>query len=203
MLSKFLTSKYSAFIFDCDGTIADTMGIYYRAWNRAIATCGGRKPIGWEDFRASGGRCLRETVGEYNQTTGSDLDPDHLMAYMEENVKELLPQFKPVGPVVELIRREKTRPMAVASSGKRENVKFVLDKIGIRDCFKAVVTREDVKHAKPAPDLFLKASELLGVEPDRCIVFEDSPLGEEAATAIGMACHRIPYDWWDSKLREE
>ncbi|MDR2677298.1 MAG: HAD family phosphatase [Puniceicoccales bacterium] len=202
MLSKFLTSKYAAFIFDCDGTIADNMGIYYRAWNRAIAACGGREPIGWEAFRASGGRCLRETVGEYNSDSGSNLDPDRLMAVMEEHVQELLPEFKPIVPVVELIRREKKRPMAVASAGRRESVEFVLDKIGIRGCFKAVVTREDVRFAKPAPDLFLKASELIGVEPKQCIVFEDSPLGEEAAKSIGMACHRIPYDWWDPKLRE-
>jgi HAD superfamily hydrolase (TIGR01509 family) len=202
MLSKFLTSEYAAFIFDCDGTIADNMGIYYRAWNRAIAACGGQRPIGWEAFRASGGRCLRETVGDYNHESGSDLDPDKLMIAMEEYVQELLPQFKPVAPVVELIRREKDRPMAVASSGRRENVEFVLDKLGIRDRFKAVITREDVEHAKPAPDLFLKASELVEVEPKRCVVFEDSPLGEEAAASIGMACYRIPYDWWDSKLRE-
>ncbi|MDR2341404.1 MAG: HAD family phosphatase [Puniceicoccales bacterium] len=203
MLGKFLTSKYAALIFDCDGTIADTMGIYYRAWNRAVAECGGQVPIGWEAFRASGGRCLRETIGEYNRATNSNLDPGVLMPAMEKYVREILPQFKPIIPVVQLIRREKNRPMAVASSGKRENVEFVLDKIGIRSFFKAVVTQEDVKHAKPAPDLFLKAAELLGMNPKQCIVFEDSPLGEEAAKAIGMDCHRIPYDWWDPKLREE
>ncbi|MDR1456707.1 MAG: HAD family phosphatase [Puniceicoccales bacterium] len=202
MLDHLLTSKYSAFIFDCDGTIADTMGIYYRAWNRAIAACGGLKKIGWEEFRDNGGCCLRETIGEYNSKSGSNLDPDRLMIALEECVHELLPEFKPVMPVVEFIRREKIRPMAVASSGRRENVEFVLNKIGIRDQFKAVVTREDVKLAKPAPDLFLKASELIGVTPEQCIVFEDSPLGERAAESIGMACHRIPYDWWDPKLRE-
>jgi HAD superfamily hydrolase (TIGR01509 family) len=200
MLKHFLTSKYKAFIFDCDGTIADTMGIYYRAWNHAITAHGGKTRVGWEEFRASGGRCLRETISDYNQKSGSNLNSDALMVTLEEHVEKLLPEFKPILHIVNLIRMEKKRPMAVASSGKRSNVEYVLEKIDIRGLFQAVVTREDVEHAKPAPDLFLKAASLMAVAPEDCVVFEDSPLGEQAAKSIGMDCHRVPYDWWDQTL---
>ncbi|MDR0428625.1 MAG: HAD family phosphatase [Puniceicoccales bacterium] len=202
MLKHYLSSKYEAFIFDCDGTIADTMGIYHHIWNLAIRKHGATVEITWEEFRSNGGRCLRETTIEYNRRHGTSMDPDAVIETLEIHTAEWLPRFKPIAPVVELIHAEKQRPMAVASSGKRVNVQYVLQRLSIDNHFHCVLAREDVKHSKPEPDLFLLAAKRMKIAPEKCIVFEDSPLGEEAARHAGMACQRIPYDWWDRELMD-
>jgi len=79
-------------------------------------------------------------------------------------------------------------PLAVAFSSFRPVVEMTLDAIGLRDAFKVVVSGEDVRTGKPAPDIYLLAADRLGVEPDRCVAVEDSPHGVRAATVAGMAC---------------
>jgi HAD superfamily hydrolase (TIGR01509 family) len=91
--------------------------------------------------------------------------------------------------VVALVREYRGRiPMAVASGGHRDLVERTLRELGIEGFFDAVVTSEDYVRGKPAPDPFLKAADLLRVAPERCLVFEDTATGEEAARAAGMAC---------------
>jgi HAD superfamily hydrolase (TIGR01509 family) len=207
MLKHLHRSPKKAFIFDCDGTIADTMGLYFRAWNLALADLQGPITMDWEEFCANGGRCFQESLRAYNRVTGCNLDPKRFVETLNRHFDAILPEFRPVEPVVTFILEETDRPMAVASSGLRRNVDRILGRLGLREKFGAVLTREDVLGAdgarvKPAPDLFLLAAGRLGVEPRECLVFDDSPLGAAAAAAAGMDHIPIPSDWWDLSLRD-
>jgi HAD superfamily hydrolase (TIGR01509 family) len=86
----------------------------------------------------------------------------------------------------EFLDRYRGIPMAVASNAEPENVDFLLDRAGLRPYFQAVVDGHQVRNPKPHPDVYLLASELLGVPPSQCIVFEDSPSGAMAGAAAGM-----------------
>jgi HAD superfamily hydrolase (TIGR01509 family) len=200
MLQHLLQSRHRALIFDCDGTIADTMGIYHAAWNHAIRTLGGPAPMSWEVFCANGGRAFHATLAEYNAANGCQLPHAEFARLAAAHADGLLDHCKPVIPVLRLILSERKRSMAVASSGQRGNVHRILRRLEIFSHFQAIVSQEDVdiERLKPAPDLFLLAAERLGVRPGDCLVFEDSPLGAAAAAAAGMEVQVIPRTWWDS-----
>lgn len=200
MLKKFLNSRYKALIFDCDGTIADTMSLYYRSWNLAIRELNGPVELSWQEFKANGGRCFKDSVRLYNERCGTHLSAESIIRSLEHHMRRLLPYFQPIAPVVDLIRAEQSKQMAVASSGTREAVHYILNRLEIKDKFNSIVTQEDVKNVKPAPDLFLLAAEQLKVDPKDCIVFEDSPLGIEAAQIAGMESFLIPTEWWNESL---
>ncbi|GGA99455.1 HAD family hydrolase [Puia dinghuensis] len=78
--------------------------------------------------------------------------------------------------------------MAIGSAAIPFNIDFVLDNLGIRHHFKAIVSADEVAVSKPDPETFLLAARLLGVSPESCIVFEDAPKGVEAAMRAGMSC---------------
>jgi HAD superfamily hydrolase (TIGR01509 family) len=106
---------------------------------------------------------------------------------------DLIPEVLPIEPVVALVRQfHGTAPMAVASGGHREIVIKTLDALGLTEFFETVVGMEDVERGKPAPDPFLEAARRLGVEPEACLVFEDSPTGIDAAKAAGMQYVFVP-----------
>ena len=100
---------------------------------------------------------------------------------------DLIPQTLPIEPVVELVHQfHGAKPLAVASGGTREIVTKILSALGILKKFDAVITTEDYRQGKPAPDPFLEAARRLGVAPERCLVFEDTTAGIAAAKAAGM-----------------
>ena len=157
---------FGGYIFDCDGTIAHTMPLHYRAWKRTLDEAGGEFPE--ELFYEWGGRPAAEIV-------------------------ELLHEVEPIEPVLEIARRmHGVAPLAVASGGHREIVLKTLNYLGIAGLFDAVVGYEDYERGKPAPDPFLEAARRIGVAPADCLVFEDSPTGVEAATAAGMQYVFVP-----------
>lgn len=78
-------------------------------------------------------------------------------------------------------------PCAIGTSTQRENIRVALEAMGLKEHFQAIVCAEDVKEGKPAPDVFLKCAERLGLAPEHCVVLEDAPFGIEAAKAGGMA----------------
>lgn len=179
------------YIFDCDGTIADTMPAHYRAWTRAMNELGGTFP---EDvFYSWGGKPTTVIVEQLNEKYGLSLDPVATSRIKEAYFMELIPEVLPIEPVVALVKQfHGTAPMAVASGGHREVVIKTLDALGLTHYFDTIVGMEDVKHGKPAPDPFLEAARRLGVEPSACLVFEDSPTGVAAAKAAGMAYVLVP-----------
>lgn len=182
---------FGGYIFDCDGTLADTMPLHFRAWNRTMQEEGGDFP---EDlFYAWGGRPAAEIVEELNARCGLSMPVTETVNRKEGYFSDLLPEVEPIEAIVEVVRRMHGKaPMAVASGGHRELVLATLDYLGIRDLFGAVVCAEDYERGKPAPDPFLEAARRLGVPPENCLVFEDSPTGIEAAQAAGMEYVFVP-----------
>lgn len=178
---------FRAFIFDCDGTLADNMPVHFEAWSRTMEKFGGTFPE--ELFYKWGGVPTREIVGMLNERNGTTLQTEEVARVKEHCYLEMIPRVRPRSEVVELARAHHGKiPMAVASGGHRDLVEPTLGVLGIGDLFSVVVTYGDYKNGKPAPDPFFKAAELLGVEPAHCLVFEDSITGIEAARAAGMCC---------------
>jgi HAD superfamily hydrolase (TIGR01509 family) len=116
------------------------------------------------------------------------MDPSAVTAAQRAMYERFLPTVKPITSVVELaLRVARTKPVSVASGGESQVVRRTLELIGLGKTFSVVVTAEDVTRGKPAPDMFLLAAERMGVSAADCVVFEDSPLGIEAARRAGMA----------------
>jgi len=183
--------QFAAYIFDCDGTIADTMPLHYRAWHEVIEEEGAEFP---EDlFYSWGGRPGQEIVISLNERCGLNMDPDTVVHRKEEHFLALLHEVQPIEPVIEIARNlAGTVPLAVASGGMRHLVTKTLAHLGVGDIFQAIVCAEDYTNGKPAPDPFLEAARRLGVEPEGCLVFEDSPTGIQSAQAAGMAYVFVP-----------
>jgi beta-phosphoglucomutase-like phosphatase (HAD superfamily) len=182
---------FGGYIFDCDGTIADNMPLHYRAWSMAMADFGGEYP---EDlFYAWGGRPTAVIVGLLNEKYGLALDVDETVQRKEKYYLTLIPEVVPVPEVMEIVKSmHGTVPLSVASGGHRELVEATLDVFGIRDLFQAIVCAEDYERGKPHPEPFLLAAKLMSVPPEDCVVFEDSPIGIEAAKAANMAWVFVP-----------
>jgi beta-phosphoglucomutase-like phosphatase (HAD superfamily) len=174
-----------AIIFDCDGTLADTMPLHWRAWQVISARHGIRLP---EDrFYALGGVPSREIAKLLSAEQGLGLD--HLAVAREKEAEylPLIAQVEPINAVVGVARENHGKiPLAVASGGSKRSIEQVLGHLGIRHLFQAIVTSEDVVRQKPAPDIFLEAARRLGVLPQFCRAYEDTELGMQAIRAAGM-----------------
>lgn len=182
---------FGGYIFDCDGTIADNMPLHYRAWSMAMADFGGEYPE--ELFYAWGGRPTAVIVGLLNEKYGLALDVDETVRRKEKYYLTLIPEVVPLPEVLEIVKSmHGTVPLSVASGGHRELVEATLDVFGIRDLFQAIVCAEDYERGKPHPEPFLLAAKLMSVPPEDCVVFEDSPIGIEAAKAANMAWVHVP-----------
>ena len=182
------TREYSAFIFDCDGTLADSMPLHQRAWVAALRQYGATFDFGWELFMSRAGKSIELTVTELNAEFGLALDPALVSAAQRAEYDVLALGVKPIADVV-AYARDRARagcPIAVASGGDAPTVARTLRTIGVAELFPIVVTVEDVMHGKPAPDLFLLAAQRMAVAPEQCLVFEDSLLGITAAERAGM-----------------
>jgi len=174
-----------ALIFDCDGTLADTMPAHHRAWLEVLAPLGMTFP---EDrFYALGGTPTVKIAAMLASEQGKILDPQEVAHAKEQAVLRHFDEIRPIPVVVEIARRcRAVGPVAVASGGGRAMVERTLRQIGLVDWFAVVVTAEDTVHHKPEPDVFLEAARRLGVAPVICTVYEDTDLGLEAARRAGM-----------------
>jgi HAD superfamily hydrolase (TIGR01509 family) len=179
---------FGGYIFDCDGTLADSMAVHYQAWLAALRLHGATFEFGWELFTSRAGMTLPKTVSELNLQFGTTLDPEAVTQTQRREYDRFLAGVKPIAEVVAFaLEAAATYPVSVASGGERNVVVRTLDIIGLGQTFPVVVTAEDVVHGKPAPDMFLLAAERMGVAPEDCVVFEDSVFGLEAARRAGMA----------------
>ncbi|MDB6068287.1 MAG: HAD-superfamily hydrolase, subfamily variant 3 [Pedosphaera sp.] len=182
---KLTKSSPLGIVFDCDGTLADTMPLHWRAW-QAIAK---RHKLHFPEdrFYSLGGVPSRDILKMLGEEQCVELD--HL-AVAHEKEAEYLPliaQVEPINTVVGVAREFFGKiPMAVASGGTRPIIEQVLQHLGIRQLFNAVVTSEDVVNQKPAPDIFLEAARRIGVDPQFCRGYEDTDLGMQAIRSAGM-----------------
>ena len=185
---------FRAYLFDCDGTIVDSMPLHYVAWKQSLAewNC----EFAEELFYAWGGRPVSEIIAALNQQHGLDMPVEAVAKRKESLYYELLPRLKAIPEVVEHIEAKHGRiPLAVVSGSRRNSVVGSLTSLNLLDKFETLVCAEDYKNGKPAPDGFLLAAERLGVAPADCLVFEDTDMGIDAATAAGMASVRVPQHW--------
>ena len=172
-------------IFDCDGTLADTMPLHWRAWQVIAARYKIKFPQ--ERFYSLGGVPSREIVKLLNAEQGLALDPLAVAREKEGEYLPLIAQVEPINVVVGIARENAGKvPLAVASGGTRSTIELVLERLNIRHLFQAVVTTEDVTRQKPAPDVFLEAARRIGVPPQFCRAYEDTDLGMQAIRAAGM-----------------
>ena len=184
--------RFAGYIFDCDGTLADTMPLHYRAWLRLVGESGGS--FSETLFYSLGGRPTEQILVLLRDEHGlrvTDLPAAALRK--EEYFAELIHEVMPIDAVLRVAREmHGIAPLAVASGGLRKYVELTLSAIGARELFDAVVCAEDSPRPKPFPDPFLEAARRLKVAPQDCLVFEDSQLGIDAATAAGMQSVFVP-----------
>ena len=182
---------FRAYLFDCDGTIVDSMPLHYIAWKTALAEWSCTFDEGL--FYSWGGKPVDEIISTLNAMQGLSMPVAVVGKRKEGLYYDLLPQLKAIPEVLEHIEAQHGRiPFAVVSGGHVSSVTRSLTTVNLLDRFETIVGAEDYVNSKPAPDAFLLAAERLGVEPRDCLVFEDTELGIEAATAAGMASVRVP-----------
>ena len=183
--------KFDAYIFDCDGTLADTMPLHYKAWCATLAEfgCDFPEPL----FYELGGVPARGIIELLNARHGCAIPVEDTARRKEQRFLEMIREIVPIEPVVAWVDKlHGSAPMAVASGGLRHIVMKTLGALALVEKFDAIVTSEDYARGKPAPDPFLEAARRLGVAPEKCLVFEDTPTGVEAAKAAGMKWVLVP-----------
>jgi HAD superfamily hydrolase (TIGR01509 family) len=178
-----------AFIFDLDGTLADTMPAHFVAWTKVAARHGLTFPE--ERFYALGGVPTAKIAGILITEAGLTLDPKVIALEKEQTYYDGLGEagIRGIQPVLALARSHREQnegPLAIASGSVRRLVTRTLEALGISDWFAVVVAAEDTTRHKPEPDVFLEAARRLGAEPATCTVYEDTDIGLEAARRAGM-----------------
>ncbi len=172
-------------IFDCDGTLVDSMPLHFEAWRKTFELFGREYPHEFVDKRK--GMPIDEVIREYNLTFKDNINPEEFARLREQKAVERLDTVKAIKPVVEIVHRfHNVLPMAVCSGSVKEGVYASLKAVGLLEYFKVILTANDCLKPKPAPDIFLKAAQLMEIEAKYCQVFEDSDLGLIAAKTAGM-----------------
>jgi beta-phosphoglucomutase len=186
-LPKLQIAPGLALIFDLDGVIVNSMPVHERAWRQYLGSVG----IDAGDIPSRmHGRRNDEIVRDF---VGDEVDQDIIVAHgaaKERLFRDLLRadlrQYLVPG-IEEWLERISGAPIALATNAERANIDFVLDGVaGLRRNFDVIVDGSQVARPKPAPEVYLRAAELLNVPPRNCVVFEDSPVGVAAARAAGM-----------------
>ena len=191
MLLELPPGPFAAYLFDCDGTIADSMPLHYRAWSAALAPygCTFPEPL----FYAWGGRPVNDILHDLARDQNLELPIAHLTTHKEDLYLALLPELQSVPDVLEhILAAHPTIPFAVVSGSSRESVAASLETLHLTQYFPTLVCAGDYTHPKPHPEPFLRAAELLGVPPHQCLVFEDTDIGIASAHAAGMSAVKIP-----------
>ena len=184
---------FSGYIFDLDGTLVDTMPLHYSAWEAALRKAGLIGRLDENRFYELGGVPSRKVAALLGEHHGLKLDPVVVYKDKEDAFMASVQKLELIVPVVEFARKvAKTRPIAIASGGTRDVVTSTLEKTGLDQLFKIVVTADDVVHGKPSPDMFLLAAQLMKADPKTCLVFEDGQPGVKAAVAAGMKYVFVP-----------
>ncbi len=183
---------FAAYLFDVDGTIADTMPLHYRAWRATLDPLGAEYPE--ELFYEWGGTPTRRIVALLNERNRLAMPVEETARQKEEAFLALLPGVAPIESVMSFARERIAagRGAAVVTGSTRRVTGRILEAIGAADLFSLWITSEDVTHGKPAPDGYLEAARRLGAAPAECLVFEDTRIGLAAAAAAGMQAVHIP-----------
>lgn len=181
--------NYAGYLFDLDGTLIDTMPLHYRAWDEAMRRAGMKGTLDEDLFYSLGGVPTLLVADRFAQHYSLEIDREAVMHEKEQLYLDRLCSVALIEPVAAFARDiSRTHPVAIVTGGLPDIALPALKAAGLDDVFKVVITPADVPpgRGKPAPDMFLLAAERLGVEPSRCVVFEDAEPGLQAARAAGM-----------------
>lgn len=194
MKLKLPKGEFKAYLFDCDGTICDSMPLHYVAWKTVLAEwdCEFSEDL----FYAWGGMPVTEIIASLNQRQGLAMPVADVQRRKEEMFYAHLPQMKAVPEVLEHIEAQHGQiPFAVVSGSTHESVRASLGTLNLLHRFETLVCAGDYRNSKPHPEPYLMAADRLGVAPEHCLVFEDTDMGIESARAAGMASVKVPAPW--------
>lgn len=178
--------QYQGLIFDMDGTLLDTEPVHAHAWRTALA----KHNINLTDdiLITINGSPTTFIGAKLVEHFNMDIEPQQLVKEKIAIVEEILLSNSTTLPLVDIVKAYYgKKPMALGTGSNRYFVSKLLEHFGLTHYFDAIVTSDDVKHHKPAPDTFLKCAELIGIKPEHCVVFEDANFGVQAALAANMA----------------
>ena len=180
-----INGSYEALIFDCDGTLTDSMPLHYVAWRETMTRYG--IEFGEPQFYSMAGMPSEKIIAVLCREQSQSIDIDKAAHEKELEFEKLLDRLEPLDRVCAIAKQYyQVLPMAVASGGIRRIIDAQLVQIKLDHLFDIRVTAEDTERHKPEPDVFLEAARQLDIDPRRCLVFEDSPLGFQAAAKAGM-----------------
>ena len=189
----FPTEGFEGLIFDLDGTLVDSMPIHFEAWCEALEQVGAGGVFKEDVFYAMGGRPTKDIVVQLNEEYGLNLDPSTVAFAKKEAFMKRLDTVTLYDEVVEYAKSWRGKvPMAIATGGTRVVAEKTLQVLGLSDLFDEVVTADDVTVGKPDPEVFLKAAERIGIDPTKCVAFEDAAPGILAAQLAGMQVVTVP-----------
>ncbi len=173
-----------ALLFDCDGTLVDTLSLYRVCWRQAFGRHGFDMSDAW--FEDMAGTHVHDFVGAAFPGT----DEAVRQTIIDEGMEMFMSSIHLVEPIEHVVAIARAHhgviPMAVVSSGPEAAVRESLAVVGITDLFDVILSLADVANGKPEPDCYLRAMDLLGADPARCVAYEDSSTGMAAATAAGI-----------------
>ena len=184
------TDDIQALIFDCDGTLADTMPLHFIAWQNVLTKYG----FSFDEdlFYSLGGQPTDRIIEQLSKEQNISVDVMQVTHEKEDAFLGLIDRMEPITSIVDVAKQFHGKlPMGVGSGGQREVVKRILKTLSIDSLFDCVVGSEDTKLHKPEPDVFLEVASRLKVEPSSCLVYEDADLGVEAARRAGMKCFDV------------
>lgn len=187
-------SPFHAVIFDCDGTLVDSMPLHYEAWLASLKHHQAPFDFTEDYFYAKAGVREQDVVKLLNAEHGTLIDPDSVADYKARLFETLIPQVKVIEPVVEFAKSMFGKmPLSVASGSEENIVRGCLAANGLLSLFDdIIITPRLVAQGKPAPDMFLLAAQRMGIPPEGCLVLEDGLSGIEAAKAAGMQWLFVP-----------
>lgn len=185
---------FDGYVFDLDGTLIDTMPLHFIAWSEAMKRAGLPVPLSEDLFYSLGGVPTRRVAEIFGEHYKMPINADAVSHVKELLYLERIAQVERIEAVVAFARKvAKTHPVAIATGGQPAIALPALRAAGLDDIFKVVITPDDVPpgRGKPEPDMFVLAAQRIGVDPKKCLAFEDAEPGIRAALAAGMQVVRV------------